>query len=179
MMLILSASYFLKADQDTGEVYTCSFSAHTPVGTLTGDCTTQSLQDANSISRWKMTLTFDQASSALASNLKAESFYDLVRTQCIADGSFTTVMPLWGDLVIKPDDPDYVAGNIACAPAAQTVPNLIAISVTNASPLTLAFLFDQRRADFNVTLGVPSYEWLMHYWESFRWLSGNPPVGLK
>jgi len=173
VLLMSTGSHCLLADADNSEVYTCSFLAHTPVGTLGGDCTTQSLQDANSISRWKMTLTFDPQSSATALQLNADTFYDLVRTQCLADGSFTTIMPLWGDLVIMPEDSDYLAGNRACSPAAQTVPDLITISKTSDSPLTLAFLFDERRVDFDLTLGLPTSQWLAHYWESFQRLSGN------
>jgi len=171
--VLLMSTGCLLADADESEVYVCTFMAHTPVGTLNGDCTTQSLQDENSISRWKMTLTFDQQSAATALQLKTENFYDLVRTQCLADGSFTTIMPLWGDLVIMPEDSDYLAGNRACSPAAQTVPDLITISKTSDSPLTLAFLFDERREDFDVALGIPTRQWLAHYWESFQRLSGN------
>jgi len=120
-----------------------------------------------------MTLTFDPQSSATALKLNVDTFYDLVRTQCLADGSFTTIMPLWGDLVIMPEDSDYLAGNRACSPAAQTVPDLITISKTSDSPLTLAFLFDERREDFDVALGIPTRQWLAHYWESFQRLSGN------
>jgi hypothetical protein len=173
VLLMSTGCHCLLADAENSEVYTCTFMAHTPVGTLSGDCTTQSLQDENSISRWKMTLTFDQHSAPMALKLKTDSFYDLVRTQCLDDGSFTTIMPLWGDLVIMPRDPDYLAGNRACSPAAQTVPDMITMSQTSDSPLTLAFLFDQRRVDFDVTLGLPTRRWIAHYWESFQRLSGN------
>lgn len=179
-LLIFSASQLLFADDDSGEVYTCSFAAHTPAGALSGTCTTQSLLDANSISRWKMTLTFDQQSSGAASNLKMDQFYDMVRSQCVADGSFTTVMPLWGDFVLTPNDPDYLAGNKACSPVAQTVPSVITVSKTSDSPLTLALLFDERQLDFDVNAGLPTYQWLLHYLESFRRLGGNPaPVAAR
>jgi hypothetical protein len=36
VLLILSASHLLFADEDSGELYTCSFIAHTPVGALSG-----------------------------------------------------------------------------------------------------------------------------------------------
>jgi hypothetical protein len=174
VLLILSASHLLFADEDSGELYTCSFIAHTPVGALSGDCTTQSLPDANSVSRWKMTLAFDQQSSGAALNLKVGYFYDMVRGQCLADGSFTTVMPLWGDLVLTPNDSDYLASNKACSPSAQTVPTLITVSRTSAFPLTLALLFDERRVDFDVNLGLPTFQWFQRYLESFRRLGGNP-----
>jgi len=173
VLLMSTGCHCLLADADNSEVYTCTFLAHTPAGSLSGDCTTQSLQDANSLSRWKLTVAFDQQSSLTATKLTADSFYDLVRSQCLADGSFTTLMPLWGDFVITPRDPDYLAGNRACSPAAQTVPDLITICKTSDSPLTLAFLFDQRRVDFDVTLGLPTRQWLAHYWQSFQRLSGN------
>ncbi len=173
--LLILSGHLLFADDDTGEVYTCSFTAHTPVGTLSGNCTTQSLFDPNSVSLWKLTLMFDQPSSSTASTVNADIFYDMVRSQCLADGSFTTVMPLWGDLVLTPNDSDYLAGNKACSPTAQTVPSLITVSKTTASefPLTLTFIFNQRNVDFNVALGLPSGWWLVHYLESFRRLSGN------
>jgi hypothetical protein len=123
-----------------------------------------------------MTLTFDPASAERALQLKPDLFFDMVRGQCLADGSFTTVMPLWGDLVLTPFDSDYLAGNMACAPVAQTVPNRITFAKTAGFPLTFAFLFDVRRADFSLALGLPTFEWLTHYLESFRRLSGNSPA---
>src|ERR1700722_763662 len=99
LILLVLGAQLLWAD-DTGELYTCTFLAHTPAGTLTGTCTTQSLADANSVSRWRMKLTFDSASAEVALRLKPDLFFDMVRSQCLADGSFTTVMPLWGDIVL-------------------------------------------------------------------------------
>jgi hypothetical protein len=174
-LLLLSSTHLLTADDDSGEVYACSFVAHSPAGILTGACTTQSLSDTGSISRWKMTLTFDQQSTASALALSKDPFYDLVRTQCLADGSFAAVLSLWGDLVITPYDSDYVAGNKACAPEAQTVPNVITISPVDGTSFTLEFLFDERRVDYNAVLGIPTAEWFRGYMTSFRLLSGNPP----
>ncbi len=174
--LILALGAHLLLADDAGELYTCTFLAHTPAGTLSGTCTTQSLPDPDSVSRWRMTLTFDPASAARALQLKPDLFFDMVRSQCLADGSFTTVMPLWGDIVLTPNDPDYLAGNMACAPIAQTVPSRITFAKTAELPLTFAFLLDERRADFNPVPGFPTLEWLIQYLESFHRLSGNSPA---
>lgn len=171
-LLVIVGTRLLLAD-DAGELYTCTFLAHTPAGTLSGTCTTQSLPDADSVSRWRMTLTFDPASAERALQLKPDLFFDMVRSQCLADGSFTTVLPLWGDIVLTPNDSDYLASNMACAPVAQTVPSRITFAKMAGLPLTFAFLLDERRADFNPALGFPTFEWLTHYLESFRRLSGN------
>ena len=175
-LLILSGSHLLLADDEADEVYSCSFTAHTPSGALSGVCTTQSLPDANSISRWKLTLTFDEQSSIDAMKLKNDRFFDVVRTQCLRDGSFMTVMSLWGEVVITPNDADYAAGNRACSPRAQAVPSLVTISVTSSIPLRFEFLLDERRVDFDAALGVPTNEWVTGYVESFRRLAGNPAV---
>ena len=42
--------------------------------------------------------------------------------------AFTTILPLWGDFLVKPDDPEYINGNKACAPAYQVAPSVITIS---------------------------------------------------
>ena len=178
LFLICLAPHFLLAD-DPDELYTCTFLAHTPAGTLSGTCTTQSLPDANSVSRWRMTLTFDAASAGRALLLKPDLFFDMVRGQCLADGSFTAVMPLWGDIVLTPNDADYLAANMACAPISQTVPSRITFTKTADVPLTFAFLLDERFADFNPVLGFPTFEWLTQYLESFHRMGGNSQPGAQ
>src|SRR4051812_39984413 len=96
----------------------------------------------------------------------------MVRGQCLHDGSFTNIMPLWGDYVIKPEDPDYVNGNIACAPLYQVSPNKITLT-RGATPLTFQFLYEEKAADLDSGSGLPSADWLSHYFDSFRRLQKN------
>lgn len=164
------------AADDATELYICSFIGHTPVGTLTGSCTTQGQPESGYIARWRFTLTFDQQSSAAAGAIKPDQFYDMLRGQCLEDGSFTTILPLWGDFLVKPVDPDYISGNKACAPIYQVAPSVVTISQTSTTPLTVEFLIEERPVDYNGRTGLPSPEWTLHYLESFRRLQLNTPV---
>jgi hypothetical protein len=163
----------LWADDDPSELYTCSFTAHTPVGDLSGTCTTQSVPAQDVIARWVFTLTFDTKDLARAAKIQPETFYDMVRGQCLEDGSFTNVMPLWGDFVIKPDAPDYVDGDKACTPLYQVAPNKITLTRTAADPFGLQFIYEESPADIDAGTGLPTQEWMAHYFDSFRRLQLN------
>jgi len=159
----------LPADADDAtELYACSFIGHTPAGTLTGSCTTQGQPEPGYIARWKFTVTLDQQSSAAAAAIKPDQFYDMLRGQCLEDGSFTTILPLWGDFLVRPEDPEYIGGNIACAPIYQVAPSVITISQTSASPVILEFLIEERQLDYDERAGLPTQEWTFQYLESFR-----------
>jgi hypothetical protein len=80
----------LSADDNPSELYSCSFTAHTPIGYLTGRCTTQSMPAPEFIARWAFTLTFDPQSAAAGAKIEPDSFYDMVRGQCLEDGTFHT-----------------------------------------------------------------------------------------
>lgn len=161
------------APDDLSELYTCSFTAHTPVGDLSGSCTTQSLPAPEFVARWTFTLTVDPQASAQAVKLQPDSFYDMVRGQCLQDGSFTNVMPLWGEFMIRPDAPDYVAGLKSCAPLYQVAPNRITLSRISTNPLVIQFLFEERPEDLDPDSGTPSQQWLTHYLDSFRRFQQN------
>jgi hypothetical protein len=162
------------ADDDSiSELYTCSFTAHTPVGNLSGGCTMQSLPAPEFLARWAFTLRFDQQSAVLAANLQPDSFYDMVRGQCLQDGSFTNVMPLWGDFVIKPDAPDYIAGLESCTPVYQLTPNRITLTRISTDPLVVQFLYEEGPEDLDPDSAGPSQQWLSHYLDSFRRLQQN------
>jgi hypothetical protein len=156
------------AADDATELYGCSFIGHTPAGTLTGSCTTQGQPEAGYIARWKFTLMFDQQSSAAAAAIKPDQFYDMLRGQCLEDGSFTTILPLWGDFLVKPEDPDYISGNMGCAPIYQVAPSVISISQTSAAPMTIELLIEERLLDYDESTGLPTQEWTFQYLESFR-----------
>jgi hypothetical protein len=161
------------AADDATELYACSFIGHTPAGTLTGSCTTQGQPQPGYIARWRLTVTFDQQSSAAAGAIKADRFYDMLRSQCLEDGSFTTILPLWGDFLITPQDPEYINGNRECAPGYQVAPSVVTISQTGNSPVTLEFLIEERPLDYNQRAGLPTSEWMLHYLESFQRLQSN------
>jgi hypothetical protein len=161
----------LAADAESAEIYSCSYFAHTPAGNVTGKCTTQSLPEQGFISRWKLTLTFDAGSETAAAKIRPDVFSDMIRGQCLNDGSFTTVIPFWGELVIKPDDPDYLHGNQTCAPVYQVSPNLVSLVRTNDNPVTLQFLFEVRPVDFNAAQGLPTLDWMVRYLQSFQRLA--------
>jgi hypothetical protein len=97
----------------------------------------------------------------------------MVRGQCLEDGSIATIIPLWGDFVIRPDDPDYVSSNKACSPAYQVSPGFITLLQINASPLKLRFVFEERLVDYVVATGLTTPQWTIHYLESFRRLQLN------
>ena len=155
LALLFAPSTFLRADDDSGEVEPCSFVAHTPVGTLSGACTTQNIPTPGFKEYWKLTLTFDRQSETQAARLLSDSFYDMFRSQSLEDGSSTLVLPLWGDFVLKPDDPEYLDEIQATAPIYETRPHEITISVVSIAPLTIEFLFTEHSKDFNVARRSP------------------------
>ena len=177
--LLFTPSTFLRADDDPGEVEPCTFVAHTPVGTLSGACTTQNIPTPGFKEYWKLTLTFDRQSAAQAARLQPDYFYDMFRSQSLEDGSSTLILPLWGDFVVKPDSPEYLAEIQATAPLYETRPHEIAISLVSAAPLTVEFLFTEHSKDFNIARRSPSAEWMIEYLESFYRLGTNRPDGFS
>jgi hypothetical protein len=109
----------------------------------------------------------------VAATLQPDLFYDLVRGQCLEDGTFTNIMPLWGDFVIKPDASDYATGLRACTPLYQVAPNKITLTRITSDPLVLQFLYEERPEDVDRETGVPSLDWITHYLDSFRRLQQN------
>lgn len=173
VVLMLLVPMLGVSDDERSELYTCSFAAHTPVGDLNGRCTTQSLPGAEFVARWAFTLTFDPQSTVQAANIRPDSFYDMVRGQCLQDGSFTNVMPLWGDFIIKPDALDYIAGIESCTPLYQVVPNRITLTRISTDPLIIQFLYEERPEDLDPDAGGPSQQWLSQYSGSFHRLQQN------
>jgi hypothetical protein len=169
LLPVLGAS----ADAAQSELYTCSFTAHSPSGNLSGKCTTQSLPAQEFIARWALTLIVDPMDATVAAKLQPDSFYDMVRGQCLEEGTFTSIMPLWGDLVISPDAPDYIAGIKTCTPLFQVAPNKITLTRISTDPLVLQFLYEQRATDLDQETGTPSSEWIRNYLDSFRRLQQN------
>jgi hypothetical protein len=170
---------FLRADDDSGEVERCSFMAHTPIGTLSGACTTQNLPTPGFKEYWKLTLTFDQQSATQAAKLQPDYFCDMFRSQALEDGSSTLILPLWGDFLLKFDSPEYIAETQTEAPIYETRPHEIRISVVSNAPLTVEFLFTEHSKDFNVARRSPSAEWMIQYLESFYRLGTNRPDGFS
>src|SRR5580692_10486290 len=118
----------LHADDDDNYPQPCTFTAHTTVGTVSGTCATLQLPLPGYHSRWSLTLQFDSASAALASQLKSDQFEDMVRTQSMEDGTDIIVMGLWGDLEVLPTIPAYLSLLQSLSPIYETRPNLITIS---------------------------------------------------
>jgi hypothetical protein len=174
VLLLLYPFTFIHA-QDT-EIHSCSFAAHTPAGTLHGACTTQSQPAPGFIARWKLTMTVEEQDAAAALKVKPDTFNDMVRGQCLEDGSFTTVMPLWGDIVLTPNDTEYLESNRTCAPVYQTAPNVITLTKVNGNPLALEILFEENNTDFNTSTGFPTMQWTVKYLESFQRLQRTTPV---
>ncbi len=168
LALLFAPPRFLRADDDSGEVEPCSFVAHTPLGTLSGACTTENIPTPG-----------DHQSAAQAARLQPDSFYDMFRSQSLEDGSSTLILPLWGDFVLKPDDPEYLDEIQATAPIYETRPHEITISVVSTAPLTIEFLFTEHSKDFNVARRSPSAEWMIKYLESFYRLGTNRPDGFS
>src|SRR5258708_22482495 len=108
-LLLLYSSVALHADDDSDEVEPCTFVAHTPVGTLSGKCTTQNLPATGFSEHWRLTLTFDPQSAGQAAKIEVDQFYDMFRAQSLGDGSSALSLPLWGDFHLIPDDPEYLA----------------------------------------------------------------------
>jgi len=147
----------LFADEAPGEAHPCTYIGHTPAGTVAGNCTTPGIPAQGFISRWKLTLTCDVPSEIAAAKIKPDAFFDVVRSQCVEDGTFTVVTPLWGDFVLRPDDAGYIRGTQVCAPAYQVSPSVIALSWTNTNPPAIQFLFEVRPVDFDPVQGVPTF----------------------
>jgi hypothetical protein len=179
LALLLAPSMLLRADDDSDEVEPCTFVAHTPIGTLSGACTTQNIPTPDFKEYWKLTLTFDEQSATLAARLQPDYFYDMFRSQSLEDGSSTLILPLWGDFFLKPDDPEYIAEIQATAPLYETRPHEITISVVSTAPLTVEFLFTEHSKDFDVGRRSPSAEWMINYLESFYRLGTNRPEGFS
>jgi hypothetical protein len=177
--LFFAPPRFLRAGDDYGEVEPCSFVAHTPIGTLSGACTTQNMPTPGFKEYWKLTLTFDQQSARQAARLQPDHFYDMFRSQSLEDGSSALLLPLWGDFLLIPDEPEYLAEIQATAPLYETRPHEITISLVSNAPLTAEFLFTERSEDFNVARRLPSLEWMINYLESFRRLGTNRPDGFS
>src|SRR6266478_1417523 len=161
--LLLLPFAALRADDAPGELETCTFVAHTPVGTLSGACTTQNLPASGFSERWKLTLTFDQHSAGQAAKVQPDRFYDMFRAQSLEDGSSTLILPLWGDLLVGPDSPEYISEIQATAPLYETRPHRITISQISNAPLTLEFLFEERTEDFDPVCRTSSSEWMLKY----------------
>jgi hypothetical protein len=114
-----------------------------------------------------------------ATHLQPDHFYDMFRSQSLEDGESTIILPLWGDLLIKPDEQEYLAEIQATAPLYETRPHEITISPISNAPLTLGFLFEERTRDFDPDRRLPSLEWLYKYLESFRRLGTNRADGFS
>ena len=179
VLLVFSTAAFPGADDSDDEIEPCSFVANTPLGRLSGKCTTQVLPEPGFQERWKLTLTFDAQSAALAARLSPDHFYDMVRAQSLEDGSTALILPLWGDFVVTPDEEEYLAEIRVTAPLYETRPHEITISQISNAPLTLELFFEARSEDFNVDLRSPSREWLLNYLESFYRLGTNRPDGFS
>jgi len=179
LALLFALFTLLRADDDPGEVEPCSFVAHTPVGTLSGACTTQNIPTPGFKEYWKLTLTFDEQSATHAARLQPDYFYDMFRSQSLEDGSSTLILPLWGDFFLKQDDPEYLAEIRATAPLYETRPHEITISIVTTAPLTVEFLFTEHSKDFNIARRLPSAEWMIKYLESFYRLGTNRPDGFS
>jgi hypothetical protein len=178
-LCLLCSPALIIADDAPGEVQPCSFVAHTPIGTLTGACTTQNIPKPGFREYWNLTLTFDQQSAGQAARLQPDHFYDMFRSQSLEDGSSTVILPLWGDFLIKPADPEYVAEILATAPLYETRPHEITISVIGNAPLTVEILFKEHSRDFDPIRRSLSWEWMLKYLESFRRLGTNRPDGFS
>jgi hypothetical protein len=179
VLFLLCSPAFLLAVDAPGEVQPCFFVAHTPIGTLTGNCTTQNIPTPGFREYWKLTLTFDQQSAGEAARLRPDHFYDMFRSQSLEDGSSTVILPLWGDFLIKPSDSEYIVEIQATAPIYETRPHEITISQISNAPLTLEFLFKEHSGDFDPVRRSLSFGWILKYLESFRRLGTNRPDGFS
>src|SRR5580658_6215278 len=145
----------------------CTFQAHTTVGTVSGTCATLQVPLAGYHTRWTLTLQFDAASRALASQLKPDQFADMVRTQSVENGTDIIVLGLWGDLEVVPTIPAYLAQLQSLSPLYETRPNLITISQTNNAPFTLVMLFEEPSGYLDLVTRRPSPEWWDGYQKSY------------
>ena len=177
-VLLLGPSSLLDAYM-TYQVEPCSFVAHTPLGTVSGNCTTQVIDMPGFLEYWKLILTFDPESQAIAAKLQPDHFYDMFRAQSLEDGSSALSLPLWGDLILTPTDPDYLAQMAATAPLYETRPHTITISQVSNAPLTFEFIFEERVDDFDAVRRAPSAAWMLQYLESLYRLGTNRPDGFS
>ncbi len=99
--------------------------------------------------------------------------------QSLEDGSSALILPLWGDLILTPTDPDYLAEMAATAPVYETRPHTITISQISNAPLTMEFVFEERVDDFDVVRRAPSAAWMLEYLESVYRLGTNRPDGFS
>jgi hypothetical protein len=176
---LLLWSPMLADDNSDDDVSPCRFQAHTTAGTVSGDCATQDLPTHGYNSRWKLALTFDGKTAALARQLKPDQFCDLVRAQSTEDGTDIVTLSLWGDLEIVPSDPEYFDKIKETAPTYETRPNIITISQTGDSPFTLEILFEEPEEYFNLATRAPSAEWWALFQQSLYRLGTNRPDGFS
>jgi hypothetical protein len=177
--VILACSAILASPDTDTDIEPCTFQAHTTVGTVSGKCGTQQLSLPGYHSRWALTLQFDTMSTTLARQLKPDRFADMVRTQSVENGTDIIVLGLWGDLEVIPTDPEYLDQLKAKAPLYETRPNLITITQTRASPLTLQLLFEEPADYLNLETRRPSIEWWNEYLRSYYRLGTNRPTGFS
>lgn len=177
-VILVSSAMLVRADSYT-YVEPCTFQAHTTVGTVSGTCGTQQLSLPGYHSRWALILQFDAASTTLASRLKPDQFADMVRTQSVENGTDIIVLGLWGDLEVVPTNAAYLADLKAASPIYETRPNLITITQTKASPLTLQLLFEEPANYLNLETRRPSLEWWSEYMRSYYRLGTNRPTGFS
>ena len=176
---LVSTAMTVRADDDYNYPQPCTFQAHTTVGTVSGTCATLQVPLPGYHSRWTLTLHFDAASMALASGLKPDQFADMVRTQSAENGTDIIVLGLWGDLEVVPTKAEYLADIKAASPLYETRPNLITITQTKASPLTLQLLFEEPADYLNLETRKPSADWWNEYLRSYYRLGTNRPTGFS
>jgi hypothetical protein len=178
-VLLLSPSTSLSGDYYPNKIEPCSFVAHTPLGSVSGSCTTQAIDTPGFWEYWILRLTFDPQSVGIAAKLQPDRFYDMFRAQSLGDGSSALILPLWGDLIVTPTDPDYLAEMAVTAPLYETRPHEITISQISNAPLTFEFIFEERVEDFDPVKRVPSPDWMLKYLDSFYRLGTNRPDGFS
>jgi hypothetical protein len=175
----LSGAMRGRADDSYNWPEPCTFTAHTTVGTVHGNCATIQLSEPGFRQRWSLTLQFDAASTPLASQLTPIQFADMVRTQSVQDGTDIIVLPLWGDLEVLPTDPAYLALLQSLSPIYETRPNLITITQTSNAPFTLAILFEEPENYLDLVTRKPSMDWYSDYLDSYFRMATNRPGGLS
>ena len=177
--LLVSTAALVRADDYYNYPEPCTFQAHTTLGTVSGTCATLQVPLPGYHSRWTLTLQFDAASRALASQLKPDQFADMVRTQSVENGTDIIVLGLWGDLEVVPTIPAYLADIRAAAPLYETRPNLITITQTSTSPFKLQLLFEEPADYLNLETRRPSEEWWNRYQRSYYRLGTNRAAGFS
>ena len=179
-LLLVCLTRPLQADvDDPNEVQPCTFEAHTPLGSITGMCSTQQIPGPGFNVRWKLTLIPDKQSVDVAKTLHPDNFYDMLRAQSLEDGGSTVILPLWGDFRMTPTSQEYLDAIKLTAPLYETRPTEVTISQISSAPLIFEFLFEERHKDFIPALRMPSREWVIKYLESFYRLGTNRPDGFS